>query len=42
VLLNGEGLTFRRVEYPVEITRDKIYSIPSLDNMLGDRLMTGR
>jgi hypothetical protein len=33
---------FRRVEYPLEITVQKIYGIPSLDNMLGDRLRSGR
>lgn len=33
---------FRRVEYDVEATIKKIYSIPSLDNMLGDRLRSGR
>lgn len=42
VILNNEGLSFRRVEYPAEITCKKIYSIPSLDNMLGDRLISGR
>lgn len=42
VVLNNDGLTFRRVEYNPEVTRQKIYSIPSLDNMLGDRLITGR
>jgi predicted phosphodiesterase len=42
VILNNEGLTYRRVEYNPEVTRQKIYSIPSLDNMLGDRLITGR
>ena len=35
-------VTFRRVPYPKEITRDKIYAIAELDNMLGDRLMSGR
>jgi diadenosine tetraphosphatase ApaH/serine/threonine PP2A family protein phosphatase len=33
---------FRRVEYPLETTIDKIYGIPSLGNMLGDRLRSGR
>ena len=33
---------FRRVEYPLEMTIQKIYKIPSLDNMLGDRLRSGR
>ena len=33
---------FRRVEYDVEATIKKIYAIRELDNMLGDRLRTGR
>jgi predicted phosphodiesterase len=35
-------VVFRRVEYEKQVTRDKIYNIPDLDNMLGDRLMSGR
>lgn len=42
VLLNGETLTFRRVEYEVEKTRAKIHAIPELDRYLGDRLLEGR
>jgi predicted phosphodiesterase len=42
VILDDEGIIYRRVEYPVEVTRDKIYAAPNLDNMLGDRLMNGR
>jgi predicted phosphodiesterase len=33
---------FCRVEYPIEIALKKIYDIPNLDNMLGDRLRNGR
>ncbi len=33
---------FRRVAYPLETTVQKIYKVPSLDNMLGDRLRSGR
>ncbi len=33
---------FRRVEYDMETTIKKIYAIQELDNMLGDRLRTGR
>lgn len=33
---------FRRVEYDYESTIKKIYAVPELDNMLGDRLRTGR
>ena len=35
-------LTFRRVEYPLQETVEKIYAIPQLDNFLGDRLREGR
>jgi predicted phosphodiesterase len=35
-------IQFHRVEYDTQATRQKIYDIPDLDNMLGDRLMTGR
>jgi len=38
----GTKLTFRRVEYEVDKTAEKIYSIPELDNFLGDRLRDGR
>lgn len=33
---------YHRVEYDTETTREKIHDIPDLDNMLGDRLVTGR
>lgn len=33
---------YHRVEYDVELTRQKIHAIADLDNMLGDRLLTGR
>lgn len=42
VILEDTALTYRRLQYPVEETRGKIYDIPQLDNMLGDRLMSGR
>ena len=35
-------LQYHRVEYDCQTTRDKIYAIPELDNMLGDRLLGGR
>lgn len=39
----GAGqVTFRRLEYPAEETRRKIYAVPDLDNALGDRLLSGR
>lgn len=37
----GLKLRYRRVEYPVETTIQKIYDIPDLDNSLGDRLREG-
>jgi predicted phosphodiesterase len=42
VVLEDDLVTFRRVDYPAEITRDKIYAIPELENFLGDRLLVGR
>ena len=42
IVLDGDLVTFRRVEYPVEQTVEKIYSIPELDNFLGDRLREGK
>ena len=33
---------YYRVEYDAEATRDKIYAISDLDDMLGDRLLGGR
>jgi predicted phosphodiesterase len=41
VLLDDHTITFRRVEYDIETTVKKIYSIPDLDNFLGDRLRDG-
>ncbi len=42
VILDGDQVWFRRVDYPVEVTVRKIYAIPELDNYLGDRLREGR
>jgi len=42
VVLEDDMVYFRRVEYPVEKTVEKIYEIPELDNFLGDRLRDGR
>lgn len=42
VILEDDGITYRRLEYPVDITSEKIYGIPDLDNMLGDRIKSGR
>ena len=42
VVIEDSVVTFRRVEYDVDKTAQQIYDIPNLDNMLGDRLRTGR
>lgn len=42
VILTDDQITFRRLEYPIDVVADKIYAINSLDNMLGDRLKSGR
>jgi predicted phosphodiesterase len=42
VVLDDHLVEFRRVEYPVERTVEKIYAIAELDNFLGDRLREGR
>jgi diadenosine tetraphosphatase ApaH/serine/threonine PP2A family protein phosphatase len=42
VLLDGETIRYRRVEYDIDTTIQKIYAIPDLENFLGDRLRDGR
>jgi diadenosine tetraphosphatase ApaH/serine/threonine PP2A family protein phosphatase len=42
VLLDGDTVRYRRVEYDVEAVAKKIYAVPALDNFLGDRLRKGR
>lgn len=42
VVIEDSVLTYRRVDYDVDETAQKIYDIPDLDNMLGDRLRSGR
>ena len=42
VTLDGDRLTFRRVEYDHRATAAKIYNVPDLDNYLGDRLANGQ
>ena len=39
---DAKKMYFRRVEYDFETTCQKIYAVSELDNMLGDRLRTGR
>jgi diadenosine tetraphosphatase ApaH/serine/threonine PP2A family protein phosphatase len=42
VLLDGDTIRYRRVEYDIDTTVEKIYAIPDLENFLGDRLRDGR
>ena len=42
VVLEDDLVTFRRGEYPRDVTIQKIYDTPELDNFLGDRLREGR
>jgi len=42
VLLHDDMIYYRRVEYDIESTIQKIHDIPELDNFLGDRLRDGR
>lgn len=42
VILEDDVVTFRRLDYDVDATSQKIYDAPDLDDMLGDRLKTGR
>jgi diadenosine tetraphosphatase ApaH/serine/threonine PP2A family protein phosphatase len=42
ILLDGETVRYRRVEYDIEATIRKIHEIPDLDDFLGDRLRDGR
>jgi diadenosine tetraphosphatase ApaH/serine/threonine PP2A family protein phosphatase len=42
VLLDGQRILYRRVEYDVETTVRKIHDIDDLDDFLGDRLPKGR
>ena len=42
VLLDDNVVHFRRVEYPIETTVQKIHAIEELDDFLGDRLLEGR
>ena len=42
VILEDTTITFRRVEYPIEITMEKIFAVPELDHYLGERLKVGK
>lgn len=41
IVLDDDLVTYRRVEYPIDRTVEKIYAVPELDNFLGDRLRKG-
>ncbi len=41
VVLIDDQVTFRRVEYAIDATVEKIYAIADLENSLGDRLRDG-
>lgn len=42
ILFDGESIYYRRVEYDVETTVQKIREIPELDDFLGERLFNGQ
>lgn len=42
VLLDGNVVKYRRIEYDIDTTVKKIHGISDLDNFLGDRLRDGR
>src|SRR5262249_43507431 len=42
VLFDGQSIRYRRVDYDVAKTVQKIYLIPQLDRFLGERLFLGR
>ena len=41
VVLDDDFVIYRRVEYPIDRTVEKIYAVAELDNFLGDRLRKG-
>ncbi len=42
VILDDDVVNFRRVEYDIDETVERIYALPELDNFLADRLRDGR
>ncbi|MCH2114365.1 MAG: metallophosphatase family protein [Pirellulales bacterium] len=42
VVLEDDKLTYHRVEYDCDVTANKIYQMPDLDNFFGDRIKEGR
>ncbi len=41
-MLDEQTIRYRRIEYDIDTTIQKIYAIPDLQNFLGDRLRDGR
>ncbi len=41
VIVDGQDIEFRRIEYPIDTTRQKILDIAELDDFLGERLLIG-
>jgi predicted phosphodiesterase len=42
IMLDGDTIRYRRIEYDIDSTIQKIYNVPDLENFLGDRLRDGR
>jgi len=42
IMLEGDTIRYRRIEYDIDSTVQKIYNVPDLENFLGDRLRDGR
>ena len=42
IVQEDSKITFHRVEYDFDVTANKIYDTPDLDNFLGDRIKEGR
>ncbi len=42
IIQQDDTITFHRVPYDCNVTADKIYQTPDLDNFLGDRIKEGR
>jgi diadenosine tetraphosphatase ApaH/serine/threonine PP2A family protein phosphatase len=41
-LFDGTTVTWRRIQYDVDVEASRIYAVPELDDSLGDRLYEGR
>ena len=42
VIQEDDKITFHRVKYDFDVTAEKIYNMPDLDDFLGDRIKEGR